>query len=215
MEERPPARRIRHAKETIAALEQVWHEPTPANVAALHELHASHLRETGDEAAAARADERAEHARQLAATPVDSSSGAADDGQRPQKPVGEASSARYALAGSQRADAALQRAVEGSERSDAHAARDKAGRERSAAARRRLRAAGARAGASALRSPPGETEGRADERDRVADEREQLADERDRLADERDSRADSRDKVADRRERAADERDRADKRPTP
>jgi hypothetical protein len=120
-------------------------DPTAANIVAFHEVHASHLREIGNEQAAARADERAEHARHPAAARPDPSL-------RP--PLGRATRARYALAGSQRGDAALRRA---------------------AAAHRRSQAADARAAASALRSPLDERRGRADERDRGADERERFA----------------------------------------
>jgi hypothetical protein len=51
--------------------------PTPANVAALHELHARRLRELGDEETAEQADERADRARQLATDPSIPSSVAA------------------------------------------------------------------------------------------------------------------------------------------
>jgi hypothetical protein len=188
-DERIPDRRIRHARETNDALGRIWREPTAANVAALHELHAAHLRELGDEPGAARADERAGRARQNAAAAV---------------PVGheEADPVAYSLTGAERADAALRRAVEGSERIDAYEARASAGRERSSAARRRVSAAGSRAAASAQRST-GDREETADDRDSAADERDRAADERERLADERDGRADLRDRTADRRERAA------------
>jgi hypothetical protein len=56
--------RIRRARETAAVLERVLREPTPENIVALHELHALHSRELGDKDAAARADERSDHARQ-------------------------------------------------------------------------------------------------------------------------------------------------------
>jgi sulfite oxidase len=212
-------RRIRHAKETNAALRRFRVEPTNANVVALHELHATHLRETGDEEAAARADDRARRAKESGAAGFDRSclptlvrprTALDDDTAAPTRAererAREATQVQYAQTASQRADAALQRAVEGSERADAHDARAKAGHERSAAARRRLLSTEARRDASVLRSPL--EDDRSDDRDRAADERERVADERERHADERDRRADRRDKTADRRERAADERER-------
>jgi hypothetical protein len=54
--------RIERARETQAALERVRAQPSPANTAALHRLHAQHLREDGDLAAAAEAEARAAHA---------------------------------------------------------------------------------------------------------------------------------------------------------
>lgn len=58
--------RIRRARETLAILDQLLREPNAQNVAALHELHARHLREQGDDEGAARADERAARARSRA-----------------------------------------------------------------------------------------------------------------------------------------------------
>jgi hypothetical protein len=222
-------RRIRHAKQTAAVLDRLLREPTLDNVVAFHELHARHLRASGDEDGAARADERADHARRLAATRNRSSSPAATLPDRPggapsvtggedrprnvdtppdsrrSTPPGRAAQAQHAQAASQRANAALQRAVEGTERAEAYERREKAGRERSSASRRRLRATDARATASMRRSAPEE---RADEHDRSADERERVADDRERTADERDKAADRRDRIADRRDRSADERER-------
>jgi hypothetical protein len=58
--------RIKHARETLAAIDRIYGEPPSAeNVIALHELHARHLRELGDEQGAARAEERAERTRAL------------------------------------------------------------------------------------------------------------------------------------------------------
>ena len=58
--------RIRQARETLAAIDRISGQPPSVeNVIALHELHARHLRELGDEEGAARADERADHARAL------------------------------------------------------------------------------------------------------------------------------------------------------
>jgi sulfite oxidase len=217
MGEAVPAQRVRRAGETLAAVRLLQDNPSPANAVAFHVLHARHLREVGDEQAAARADERAEHARHLAALLDPSPRRPLDDEITARTPVqqeraGEATQVQYARAGSERGDAALQRSVEALYRADAYEARAKAGRDRSDAARRRLVAAGARGAASSLRSPLTASEvqvgERADERDRRADEREQVADERERLADERDRRADLRDKIADRRDRTADERDR-------
>lgn len=213
-QEEIPARRIRHARETIAALDAVRQRPSQESFAAFHELHARHLRETGDEKTARRAVERAEQARRPTAAQREFSAEARSTPPSEREQATPAPQVQYAQAGGQRGDHALQRAAEGYEHIDAHASREKAGRERSAAARRRLSASEARASASALRSPAerdggaGERERVADERDQMADERERLADERERLADERDRRADSRDKIADRREKMADRRER-------
>jgi hypothetical protein len=56
-------RRIARARETQAMLARVRADPSPANVAALHRLHADHLREDGDHGGAERAESRAERAR--------------------------------------------------------------------------------------------------------------------------------------------------------
>lgn len=53
--------RIERARETQAALERVRARPSPDNAAALHRLHAQHLREDGDLTAAAEAEARATH----------------------------------------------------------------------------------------------------------------------------------------------------------
>jgi hypothetical protein len=55
-------RRIERAEETQAALAKVNADPSPENVAALHRVHAKHLREDGDLEGAARAELRAKHA---------------------------------------------------------------------------------------------------------------------------------------------------------
>jgi len=54
--------RIRRASETLGALDRLLRERSAESVAALHELHARHLRELGDEEGASRAHERALHA---------------------------------------------------------------------------------------------------------------------------------------------------------
>jgi hypothetical protein len=55
-------RRIKRARETQAALAKINVDPSPENVAALHRVHAKHLREDGDREGAARAEARAKHA---------------------------------------------------------------------------------------------------------------------------------------------------------
>ena len=62
MPEDSPARRIRHAQETLAALARVEADRSAENIAALHMLHARHLRETGDIAGAMEAEARAARA---------------------------------------------------------------------------------------------------------------------------------------------------------
>lgn len=59
-----PARRIRHARETTAALARMRSAPKPENTVAFHELHARHMHELGDEESAARAAKRADRARE-------------------------------------------------------------------------------------------------------------------------------------------------------
>jgi hypothetical protein len=63
--ERISGLRMRHAQETVAALRRLSGERSAANIAALHELHARHLRELGDQDGAARAERRALRVRQL------------------------------------------------------------------------------------------------------------------------------------------------------
>lgn len=58
----PTQRRIERAKETQAALARVNADPSSENIAALHRLHAEHLRQDGDLERAAQAVARAEHA---------------------------------------------------------------------------------------------------------------------------------------------------------
>jgi len=60
--ERITSARIRRARETLAALDRLLRERSAESVATLHELHARHLRELGDEEGASRAHERALHA---------------------------------------------------------------------------------------------------------------------------------------------------------
>jgi hypothetical protein len=55
-------RRIERAKETQAALALAKTDPSPENIAALHRLHAEHLREDGNVEGAATAEARAKHA---------------------------------------------------------------------------------------------------------------------------------------------------------
>jgi hypothetical protein len=55
-------RRIKRSQETLAAIERLRSDASPENAAALHRLHAEHLREDGDPAGAARAEERAKRA---------------------------------------------------------------------------------------------------------------------------------------------------------
>jgi hypothetical protein len=62
--------RIQHARETLAALERLSREQSAENIVALHELHALHLRERGDEEGAVRAEKRAERTRQLSLSPL-------------------------------------------------------------------------------------------------------------------------------------------------
>jgi hypothetical protein len=61
--------RIRQSGETLDALDRISREPSPENIVALHELHARHMHELGDEEAAVRALERAERARRLSRPP--------------------------------------------------------------------------------------------------------------------------------------------------
>jgi hypothetical protein len=58
LEERTKAR-LKRAKETLAMVQIVRQEPSHKNIAAFHELHASHLRELGEYERADRVDERA------------------------------------------------------------------------------------------------------------------------------------------------------------
>jgi hypothetical protein len=67
MSEDSTARRIRQARETRAALARIEADQSRVNIAALHRLHARHLRENGDLAGAAEAETRA--ARVQASTP--------------------------------------------------------------------------------------------------------------------------------------------------
>jgi hypothetical protein len=53
------------AQETQALLAQVTADPSPENLAALHRLHAEHLREGGDLEGSARAEARAKHAESM------------------------------------------------------------------------------------------------------------------------------------------------------
>jgi hypothetical protein len=55
-------KRIERARETQAALAKLNVDPSPENVAALHRVHAKHLREDGDLARARQADLRAKRA---------------------------------------------------------------------------------------------------------------------------------------------------------
>lgn len=55
-------RRLRRSQETIAAVGRLRADPTPENAAALHRLHAAHLREDGDLNGAVEAEARADRA---------------------------------------------------------------------------------------------------------------------------------------------------------
>ena len=55
-------RRIQRAHETQVALARLEEDPSPENVAALHRLHAVHLREDGDLVGAKKAEARAMNA---------------------------------------------------------------------------------------------------------------------------------------------------------
>jgi len=55
-------RRIERARETQAAVALLRRDPSLENVAALHRLHAEHLREDDDPESAARAEARAKRA---------------------------------------------------------------------------------------------------------------------------------------------------------
>jgi hypothetical protein len=58
--EEATTRRIRQARETRAALARINANRSSQNIAALHRIHARHLRENGDPAGAAEAEARAE-----------------------------------------------------------------------------------------------------------------------------------------------------------
>jgi hypothetical protein len=64
-----PRRRIERAKETQAAIARVQANPSPENIAALHRLHAQHLREMGDLERAALAEERAKRVEPITLRP--------------------------------------------------------------------------------------------------------------------------------------------------
>jgi hypothetical protein len=61
--ERITTARIRRARETLAALDRFLRERSAESIAAIHEIHAAHLREMGDEQGAVWSLERAERAR--------------------------------------------------------------------------------------------------------------------------------------------------------
>jgi hypothetical protein len=69
MSEEETARRIRQARETQAALARIAADSSPENIAAMHRLHADHLRESGDLAGAAEAEARAERVETRASPP--------------------------------------------------------------------------------------------------------------------------------------------------
>jgi hypothetical protein len=64
-----PSDRIKDAEDTIAALKRLDPEadPTPEDIAALHELHAEHERKHGRHDRADEAEERARRVRERAA----------------------------------------------------------------------------------------------------------------------------------------------------
>jgi hypothetical protein len=55
----PWRKRIERAQETRDAVAKVQADPSPENIAALHRLHAAHLREGGDLGGAEQAEARA------------------------------------------------------------------------------------------------------------------------------------------------------------
>jgi len=61
-----PSKRRRRVQETLDAVSRAdpRNDPTPEDIAYLHEVHARHEREAGREDRAALADERARHARE-------------------------------------------------------------------------------------------------------------------------------------------------------
>jgi hypothetical protein len=63
---RQPSKRITGARETLEALRRVKrrNQPSPEDIAHLHDVHARHEREAGREDRAAAAEERARHARE-------------------------------------------------------------------------------------------------------------------------------------------------------
>jgi len=63
--------RIARARETHAALEEIRASPNPENIAALHRLHAKHLREDGDHDRATKADARAKRAEEASSRSPD------------------------------------------------------------------------------------------------------------------------------------------------
>jgi hypothetical protein len=234
--EQLPKRRIRHARQTAAALERVLCDPTPANIAALHELHAHHLRELGDEAGAARAVERAKNARRLAAPRYSSPSVAArlrTVSDAPGKGVGEHVAGRgrkrnvgedgspdadapgkesRAQAGraiqAKHAEAGLQRADAGLRRAVEASERTDAYTARETAGHERSTAARRRLRAAEARGAASALRPPLGEREDAGDERDRVADERERVADERERTADERDGRADVRDKIADKRDR-------
>jgi hypothetical protein len=63
-------RRIERARETQAAVARRKADPGPESLAALHRLHAEHLKEGGDLEGAARAEARAEHVESMVERPA-------------------------------------------------------------------------------------------------------------------------------------------------
>ena len=66
--DRQPSTRIAEARETIEALRRAnpTNQPSPEDIAHLHDVHARHEREAGRNDRAAAADERARRARERA-----------------------------------------------------------------------------------------------------------------------------------------------------
>ena len=227
-------RQIRHARETAALLERLRSDPTPQDVIAFHELHARHLRELGDEDAAARADERADRARRRSSAQDSSSSTGTvvrtSSDIRP-KPMGEdvldPSDEKNVAEGRAReapgnyaerasADSAMQveHARARSQRAGAALQRTREGSDRAEAyaareqsGTERSDAARRRLHATAARAAASALRCPPGEREGIATERD-TADGRERLADEREQLGDERDRRADRRDRIADRRDR-------
>ena len=234
-EKQTPERRIRRARETTDVLKGLLREPTQEKVVAFHELHARHLRELGDEVAAARAEERADQARRRAAAPYNSSpsafvrtgadagrrrlgegvSGALDktsaaEGRSPDVGARGGSAQRPQAGGATQA----QHARAGSQRGRAALQRAVEGHERAeadtareTAARERLAAARRRLDATRARAAASALRSPLGEREDAVDERDSIADERERTADERERIAEERDARADRRDKVADRRE--------
>jgi hypothetical protein len=225
------ARRIRHARETTAALERVRSDPTPDNVVALHELHARHLCELGDEESGARAAERADRVRARVRdrpSPTGARGRTAHDVQR-KRPDDDARRDETDLAENrlpappapgERTQPAratgqiqVQRAQAGAQRARAQLRRLAEGDERGAAHAALEQSASERSAAAERRLLDAGERSAASAVRSPPREGEELVDGRAGRADKRDRIADEREKIADERESRASERDKhADKR---